>query len=168
MVSSMPSPKSRYPLPNTTGKTISRYSSMRPRRISSFTRLPLPKIEMFPPGCPFCSHTSSATSPFIRVELFYPRDSSPRRGFGREWPDVCRSFFRATVRAHSVGRAWTWARAQRRAAVYPCPLREPLLLPPGRRGHNGRICLYRVADHSGASSGSRTGSYSPECLVLLR
>src|SRR3954452_15701777 len=64
-------PNRRLPLPNTTGKTISRNSSTRSWSISVCASWALPWTTMSPSSPCFSFPTSSATSPLRTVELFH-------------------------------------------------------------------------------------------------
>src|SRR3989442_510167 len=69
-------PKSRLPLPSTTGKTISRSSSTRSLAISVCTSLALPWTTMSPFSVCFSFETDFTTSPLSTVELFQSGFSS--------------------------------------------------------------------------------------------
>src|SRR5256714_6147926 len=69
-------PNRRLPLPNTTGKTISRNSSTRSWSISVCASWALPWTTMLPSSPCFSFPTSSATSPLSTVELFQSASSS--------------------------------------------------------------------------------------------
>lgn len=66
----VPLPKSRLPVPSSTGKTNSRNSSIRSCCSSVWARSVLPQVCKLRPGSPrsFCS--SATTSPLISFELF--------------------------------------------------------------------------------------------------
>src|SRR5439155_207459 len=68
---SLVSPKRRFPLPSTTGNTISRSSSTRSCSNSVCTSCALPWTTMSPSCSSFSFATSSATSPLSTVELFH-------------------------------------------------------------------------------------------------
>jgi hypothetical protein len=57
------SAKRRLPLPSTTGKTMSRYSSIRSAAMSVLARSALPYRTRSPPGCAFSALTSATASP---------------------------------------------------------------------------------------------------------
>src|SRR6478609_7784977 len=94
----LPSRNSRFPLPRTTGKMISRYSSISPASCRVWARPQLPCTWSSPPGLAFSCSTAATTSPAMTDVLCH---SGSRRV--RETTCLGRVFsFAATVSSGSV------------------------------------------------------------------